>query len=160
WVPGSRSRTRTSSRAAAAASPTASNPVPVVKVRVRLFARYREAAGQERLELDIPEGGTVESAWQAVTGRDPQLPPHRPYTLFAVGPDYVTPETPLNAGDELCLFPPVSGGAEPEDTFRVVSAVLSPDAIAEAVAHPGAGGVVVFSGIVRNETDGRAVKFL
>ena len=131
-----------------------------MKVRVRLFARYREAAGQERLEIDLPEGGTVESAWQAVAARHPQLVSYRPYTLFAVGHDYVTPEHPLNAGDELCLFPPVSGGAAADDTFRVVTTVLSPDAIAEAVAHPGAGGIVVFSGIVRNETDGRPVKFL
>jgi molybdopterin synthase catalytic subunit len=131
-----------------------------VKVRVRLFARYREAAGQERLELDLPEGGTVETAWEAVAARHPQLSVYRPYTLFAVGHDYVVPEHPLRAGDELCLFPPVSGGADLEDTYRVVHQPLSADAISEAVAHPGAGGIVVFSGVVRNETDGRPVKFL
>jgi molybdopterin synthase catalytic subunit len=37
---------------------------------------------------------------------------------------------------------------------------LSPDAVAAAVDDPGAGGVVIFSGIVRNETGGRPVKFL
>jgi MoaE-MoaD fusion protein len=131
-----------------------------VKVRVRLFARYREATGQERLDIELPEGGTVENAWQAVAAKHPQIVSYRPYTLFAVGHDYVEPDHRLAAGDELCLFPPVSGGADPEDSFRVVSSVLSPDAIADAVAHPGAGGVVVFSGIVRNETDGRPVKFL
>src|SRR6185436_20915902 len=84
----------------------------VVKVRVRLFARYREAIGQERLDVELPEGGTVESAWQAVTARHPQLAVYRPYTLFAVGHDYVVPEHPLRSGDELCLFPPVSGGRD------------------------------------------------
>jgi molybdopterin synthase catalytic subunit len=134
-----------------------------VKVRVRLFARYREAAGQERLEVDLPEGGTVESAWQAVTARHPQLSIFRPYTLFAVGHDYVVPEHPLRSGDELCLFPPVSGGSGERDlvdTYAVVESPLSADAIADAVAHPGAGGIVVFSGVVRNETGGRPVKFL
>jgi molybdopterin synthase catalytic subunit len=131
-----------------------------MKVQVRLFARYREAAGQERLEVDLPEGGTVESAWQAVTARHPQLAVYRPYTLFAVGHDYVVPEHPLRSGDELCLFPPVSGGIDRADTYAVVEHPLSADAIADAVAHPGAGGIVVFSGVVRNETDGRPVKFL
>jgi molybdopterin synthase catalytic subunit len=46
------------------------------------------------------------------------------------------------------------------DVFQVVDHPLSPDAIAEAVSDPGAGGVVVFSGIVRNETGGRPVKYL
>ncbi|HSE92140.1 MAG TPA: molybdenum cofactor biosynthesis protein MoaE [Methylomirabilota bacterium] len=146
-----------------------------MRVRVRLFARYREAAGRERLEVDLPEGGTVEAAWLAIVARHPQLSPYRPYTLFAVGHDYVNPEHSLVQGDELCLFPPVSGGsaseppprvarAEPAlergDVYRVVSVPLSPDAIAAAVDDPGAGGVVIFSGVVRNETGGRPVKFL
>jgi MoaE-MoaD fusion protein len=131
-----------------------------MRVRVRLFARYREATGQERLDVELPDDGTVETAWNAVVDRHPQLSEFRPYTLFAVGHDYVEPEHRLSPDDELCLFPPVSGGSEYVDTFRVVQHPLSADAIAESVAHPGAGGITVFSGIVRNETDGRPVKFL
>jgi len=130
-----------------------------VRVRVRLFARYREATGRERLELDLPDNGTVESAWSAVVHRHPELEPYRPFTLFAVGHDYVSPEHRLHADDELCLFPPVSGGSG-VDRYQVVTAPLSPDAVAAAVDDPGAGGVVVFSGIVRNETGGRPVKYL
>jgi molybdopterin synthase catalytic subunit len=129
-----------------------------VRVRVRLFARYREAAGRERLDLDLPDGGTVESAWSAVVARHPELAPYRPFTLFAVGHDYVPAEHRLRADDELCLFPPVSGGRG--DVFRVVETPLSADAVAAEVDDPGAGGVVIFSGVVRNETGGRAVKFL
>jgi molybdopterin synthase catalytic subunit len=132
-----------------------------VRVRVRLFARYREAAGQERLDIEVPDGGTVEAAWSAVVGRHPALSPYRPFTLFAVGNDYVQPDHPLRAGDELCFFPPVSGGADARsDVYRVVEAPLSPDAIAAEVDDPGAGGIVIFSGVVRNQTDGRPVKFL
>jgi molybdopterin synthase catalytic subunit len=132
-----------------------------VRVRVRLFARYREALGRERLEVDLPEGGTVESAWSAVADRHPELAPFRPFTLFAVGQDYVSPEHRLRPDDELCLFPPVSGGAgAATDIYRVVSEPLSPDAIAAEVDDPGAGGIVIFSGVVRNETGGRPVKFL
>jgi MoaE-MoaD fusion protein len=130
-----------------------------VRVRVRLFARYREATGQEGLDVDLPEGGTVEAAWAAVVDRHPQLTGYRPYTLFAVGHDYVDAEHPLAADDELCLFPPVSGGSA-ADVYRVVETPLSPDAIAALVDEPGAGGVVIFCGVVRNQTDGRPVKFL
>jgi MoaE-MoaD fusion protein len=133
-----------------------------VRVRVRLFARYREATGQERLDVELPDNGTVESAWVAVVDRHPQLAQFRPFTLFAVGQDYVDPSHALRAGDELCLFPPVSGGSDsrPRDLYRVVEYPLAPDAVAAAVDDPGAGGIVIFSGVVRNETGGRPVKFL
>jgi MoaE-MoaD fusion protein len=130
-----------------------------VRVGVRLFARYRETAGRERLDVDLPEGGTVEEAWSAVIARHPELSPYRPYTLFAVGQEYVEPEHPLRTGDELCLFPPVSGGSA-ADTYRVVEHPLSPEAVASLVDDPRAGGIVIFSGVVRNETGGRPVKFL
>ena len=130
-----------------------------MRVRVRLFARYREALGRERLEVDLPEDGTVESAWSAVADRHPELAPYRPFTLFAVGQDYVTPDHRLRPDDELCLFPPVSGGAG-ADIYRLVTEPLSPEAIAAEVDDPGAGGIVIFSGVVRNETGGRPVKFL
>jgi molybdopterin synthase catalytic subunit/molybdopterin converting factor small subunit len=130
-----------------------------VRVGVRLFARYREAAGRERLEVDLPEGGTVEAAWSAVVDRHPQLSPYRPFTLFAVGNEYVEPGHRLRASDELCLFPPVSGGSG-DDVYRVVDAPLSPEAIAAEVDAAAAGGIVIFSGVVRNETGGRPVKFL
>jgi len=130
-----------------------------VRVRVRFFARYREAAGRDQLDLDLDEGGTVETAWNAIVARHPALAPYRPFTLFAVGQEYVDAEHPLAPGDELCLFPPVSGGAA-ADEYRVVETPLSPDAIARATEDPGAGGIVIFAGVVRNETGGRPVKFL
>ncbi len=131
-----------------------------MRVRVRLFARYREALGRERLEVDLPEGGTVEAAWSAIADRHPELAPYRPFTLFAVGQDYVSPDHRLRPDDELFLFPPVSGGGAGADIYRVVTEPLSPDAIAAEVDDPGAGGIVIFSGVVRNETGGRLVKFL
>lgn len=130
-----------------------------MRVSVRLFARYREAVGRERVDVDVPDDGTVEAAWAAVVRRHPELERYRPFTLFAVGHDYVSPEHPLKPGDEICLFPPVSGGG-PDDTYRVVTRPLSPEAVSAAVDDPGAGGIVLFSGVVRNETASRPVKFL
>ena len=132
-----------------------------MRVGVRLFARYREAAGQERLDVDVPDGGTVEAAWSAVVDRHPALAQYRSFTLFAVGHEYVTAEHRLAPGDELCLFPPVSGGSGGDDDHvAVVEHALSPDAVAARVDDAGAGGVVIFSGVVRNETGGRPVTFL
>ena len=133
-----------------------------MKVQVRLFARYREEAGRDSLDLELPEGGTVERAWQAVTELLPVLLPYRQFTLFALRNDYVSADHPLGDGDELCLFPPVSGGAggSDPDWIEVTAEPLSERAVAQAVEHPGAGALALFSGVVRNQTGGRRVKFL
>ena len=135
-----------------------------MKVQVRFFARYREEAGRDQVELDLPEGGTVEAAWAAVSERFPRLSPYRPFTLFALGNEYVEPDQPLGEGDELCVFPPVSGGAAPcgsgPDWIDVTTEPLSERALSGAVAEPGAGAVALFSGVVREQTGGRRVKFL
>ena len=130
-----------------------------MKVAVRLFARYREAAGRDHVELELPEGGTVESAWEAVASRFPVLQPYRPFTLFALGTDYVSSTHPLRPGDEICLFPPVSGGAA-SDLVEVTAEPLSEERVMAAVGNAGAGGLVLFSGVVREETGGRHVKYL
>ncbi len=81
-----------------------------MKVAVCLFARYREAAGRDRIEVDVPAGATVEDVWRAVSTALPVLARYRPHTLFAIGNDYVTPERAVEPGEELACFPPVSGG--------------------------------------------------
>src|SRR5712691_9220235 len=133
-----------------------------MKVQVRLFARYREEAGRDSLDLELPDGGTVERAWEAVTRQLPALGPYRPFTLFALRNDYVDADHPLGDGDELCLFPPVSGGAPDSgrDWIEVTTEPLSERTVAQAVEHPGAGGLALFSGVVRDQTGGRRVKFL
>jgi molybdopterin synthase catalytic subunit/molybdopterin converting factor small subunit len=131
-----------------------------MRVQVRLFARYREAAGRDRVELELPEGGTAEAAWAAVSDRFPILVPYRPFTLFAIDNNYVEPEHSLHEGDELCLFPPVSGGAPPPDLIRVTPEPLSEGAVMDVVGDAGAGAIVLFSGVVRDQTGGRRVKFL
>jgi len=81
-----------------------------VKVPVALFARYREATGRERVEVEVPEGATVEAVWSALTAAHPILARYRPHTLFAIGSEYVAPDRALASGEELACFPPVSGG--------------------------------------------------
>jgi len=131
-----------------------------MRVHVRLFARYREAAGRDRVELDLADGGTAQAAWEAISQRFPVLEPYRPFTLFAVREDYVPAHYPLRDGDELCLFPPVSGGSHQEDRIEITAEPLSEQAVTGSVADAGAGAVCLFSGVVREQTGGRRVKYL
>jgi molybdopterin synthase catalytic subunit len=83
-----------------------------MRIRVRLFAIQRELAGAREVELELPTGASVESAWAALVVRHPSLEPGRAYVRFARNADYADPETTLADGDELAIIPPVSGGAE------------------------------------------------
>ena len=89
-----------------------------MKVAVSLFARYREAAGRDRVEVDVPEGSTVEDVWRALSAAHPVLARYRAHTLFAVGNDYVTAERAVAPGEELACFPPVSGGRSRDPRHR------------------------------------------
>jgi molybdopterin synthase catalytic subunit len=82
-----------------------------VKVSVSLFARFREAAGCDRLEVDVPDGATVEEVWAAVSAAHPSLARYRPHALFAVANEYVTASRRVHPGEEVAFFPPVSGGS-------------------------------------------------
>ena len=82
-----------------------------MRIAVALFARYREAVGRGRVEVEVAEGATVEDVWTALAAAHPTLIRYRPHTLFAVGTDYVPATHRVRAGDEVACFPPVSGGA-------------------------------------------------
>jgi molybdopterin converting factor small subunit len=81
-----------------------------VRIPVALFARYREAVGRGRVDVEVAEGATVEDVWIALAAAHPALTRYRPHTLFAIGTDYVKADHPVHAGEEVACFPPVSGG--------------------------------------------------
>ncbi len=106
----------------------------------------RERAGQSRLTLDLPEGACVRDALDELSGLAEGLP-----LVMAVNREYATPDQSLDAGDELALIPPVSGGAvAPAAPWaRVTDEPLSLDSLAARVRDPRAGAVVSFQGVTR-----------
>lgn len=81
-----------------------------MRVRVRYFAQLRERLG-DGSDQELRAGATVASVWDAVLADHPKLKtvPVR----FAVNERYVKPGQRLADGDELAVFPPVSGGSHP-----------------------------------------------
>jgi molybdopterin converting factor subunit 1 len=78
-------------------------------VRVLLFARYREAAGGDAIEVEVPQGATLEVVWEAVRASVPALGPERA-PLMALDRAYAAPHRTVSAANEVAFFPPVSGG--------------------------------------------------
>lgn len=77
------------------------------------FARFREKLGQERETLALPAPATVQALLQALVARggawQEQLGGERP-VLVAINQQMATRESALAVGDEIALFPPVTGG--------------------------------------------------
>jgi molybdopterin converting factor subunit 1 len=116
-----------------------------VEVTVRLFAVLRERAGAPAVTLELPDGARVRDALDSLAGLAEGVP-----LVMAVNREYASEERVLDAGDELALIPPVSGGATRAAPWvRVSGAPLSLDALAERVRDPRAGAVVTFQGVTR-----------
>ena len=122
-------------------------------VLVRLYASYRETAGIDSLRVSLSGGATVADAVAALLEAAPSLPrDFRPH-LIAVNEEFANPAYPLSDGDDIALYPPVSGGAE----ALVGTAPLDARDAANAVRRSFNGAVVAFEGTTRDNTGGRPV---
>jgi MoaE-MoaD fusion protein len=122
-----------------------------VDISVRLFASLREHAGAGTLQLDLPDGATVDDAIADLRRGALSGLPEAAQFVAAVGREYSRRDRVLEAGDELALVPPVSGGAV--DRVRLAEVTgedLDVDAVRRLVADPTTGGTVVFVGTTRD----------
>lgn len=80
--------------------------VTSVSIRVKFFASLRERLGRGEAFLQVPAGSSVAEVWTQAT--DETAIPER--LLVAVNMEYVDWRQPVNEGDEVAFFPPVTGG--------------------------------------------------
>jgi len=81
-----------------------------ITIRVRLFAGLREAAGWSQKEMMLAAGSTVADLLAHGERTIPGLILQGRPVYAAVNQKYVEREHVLAEGDEVALFPPVSGG--------------------------------------------------
>lgn len=81
-----------------------------MKLRVRYFASIREFTGLREEEVDVPDDATAEELKRKVIGMHSSLKGQEGNVLVAINGSFVEPKRVLTPGDEVALFPPVSGG--------------------------------------------------
>ncbi|HEX5235189.1 MAG TPA: molybdenum cofactor biosynthesis protein MoaE [Silvibacterium sp.] len=137
-----------------------------MRVRVLVFGVLKEIIPESPASLELPDGARVgdvlthyretfaksDSLWRSVA--------------TAVNREYVTGDHGLREGDEVALLPPVSGGttdSAARDAGLRVSIVrerIDAHAIVTSLERPEDGALVVFDGLVRNNTRGRRTRYL
>src|SRR5204862_4963147 len=76
---------------------------------------------------------------------------------LSVNQEYAALDVRLNAGDEVALLPPVSGGMS---RALIVHEKIDTEGLLAAIKRPEDGAAVVFDGVVRNNTRGRSTLYL
>lgn len=80
-----------------------------MRIRTLLFATYRDLAGTDRVDLDLPPGSTAgDLVARLRTRAGLDVIPSDP--ALAVNQVYAPLDTSLSDGDEVALLPPVAGG--------------------------------------------------
>jgi len=123
--------------------------------------------------MDLPEGASVRELLARYESQVPLLKKSLSSLAVAVNQQYSGVNTSLKEGDEVAFLPPVSGGApeaehEPPsgqpDTRRryalIVREVIDTPQTVGCLRRGDDGAVVVFEGVVRNQTRGRRTLYL
>jgi len=79
------------------------------EVAVRLFGQHRELAGDSVISVELAAGGTVADLRRALAAY-PGLEAALGGSAVALNRAYQSDESPVRAGDEVAVIPPVAGG--------------------------------------------------
>jgi molybdopterin synthase catalytic subunit/molybdopterin converting factor small subunit len=132
-----------------------------MQVRVLYFGVLKDVLSSNGEVVALPEGAKVAELVEQL--RNGASHPVWAALAVAVNREYATASAVLHDGDEVALLPPVSGGVDSAGMPPTVALVREPidrDALVTSLQQPGDGAVVVFDGIVRDNTRGRKTLYL
>ncbi|MCA9997029.1 MAG: molybdenum cofactor biosynthesis protein MoaE [Anaerolineales bacterium] len=120
---------------------------------IKLFATMKDKAGRPAITVDVAAPLTVAELLADIGKNYPALRPALGTVLVAVNRAFAFGETIISEGDEIALFPPVSGGTFPHPTyFAITEEELDLNAIHARLRQPDVGAIVSFTGSVRGAT--------
>jgi MoaE-MoaD fusion protein len=129
-----------------------------MRVTVLFFGVLKEMLASERESLELPQGATVDAVLRQLRERLPEQPKIWSALAIAVNQSYAPSGCLLRDGDEVALLPPVSGGSGP--FVALVTEPIDSVSLVKDIRQGQDGAVVVFDGIVRDNTRGRRTLYL
>jgi molybdopterin synthase catalytic subunit/molybdopterin converting factor small subunit len=128
-----------------------------MRVRVVYLGALREQVGLASEVLGLPEASEVSHVLDCCCTKYPSLKPWLKSLAVALNQEYASPGAKLKDGDELALLPPVSGGTA---RAKIVQTPIETQRVLALLKQPEDGALVVFEGVVRNNSRGRRTLYL
>ena len=139
-----------------------------MKVGVLFFGVLKDVVGRSSETVDLPQGARVRELLSHYSREAPQFDAMVPSLAISVNQEYSGTDRVLRDGDEVGLLPPVSGGSpegatapdEMPGEVRIVRERIDTRAVVGRLKRPEDGAVVIFDGVVRDNTRGRRTLYL
>ncbi len=139
-----------------------------MRIHVLLFGQLKDIVGRSEDHLTLDPGARLSSVVDHYSGRFPAVRGLADSIACSINQEYAAASTELHEGDEVGLLPPVSGGigtASSAQELRsehcaIVREPIDAARIRHSLSHPEDGSVILFDGVVRNNTRGRRTLYL
>jgi len=129
-------------------------------VRILPFGVLKDSLGSEPFAIDLPGGATVADLLARLGVQAPAV--ERLGIAVSINAEYASRSSVIQENDEVGLLPPVSGGSDAQasetvsqNVIRLTREIIEAEALVAAAKNGADGAVVVFDGIVRDNSRGR-----
>jgi molybdopterin converting factor small subunit/molybdopterin synthase catalytic subunit len=121
----------------------------VIQLTVLYFATLRQRVGIREERVKLAKNARVNDLLEYLQERHTDLAPAIPYTLVSINREYGSPDAVLHDGDEVALYPPVSGGAMPKDEtlIRITKEAFDLNQILTEMNSPSCEAVCVLTAV-------------
>lgn len=141
-----------------------------MRVKVLFFGQLRDITGFSETVLELHEKATLQAVFDHFLTQNRGLRELSPSILMARNQEFKPRTEPVEDGDEIAFLPPVSGGSgpfthiiadeDPGHLFALTRQPIDTQQLTRQLLRGEDGAVVNFEGVVRNNTKGRATRFL
>jgi molybdopterin synthase catalytic subunit len=118
-------------------------------LRILYFATMRDLAGVREETVSLPDGLQIKDLKSLLGRKHPELIKTFNSAIFAVNREFALDDHPIKDGDEVAIFPPVSGGGVDLPTvLRIAREPLAMNTLLKEIITPAAGAACALTEVV------------
>jgi molybdopterin synthase catalytic subunit/molybdopterin converting factor small subunit len=140
-----------------------------MRVKVLFFGMLKDIVGRMEEQVELAPDARLSTLFDHYAGQFPRLREMAGSIVMARNQEFSSLSTAIVEGDEVAFLPPVSGGSDrytrevstPDGNFYALTRQpIDSSEVSGRLLRGEDGAVIIFEGVVRNNTKGRATCFL